>query len=294
MIKFSHTVFAMPFAVLAAFLAGNGGVGGFCGWGKLFLIMWCMVLARSAAMTFNRIADAAIDARNPRTADRAIPAGRLSKKNAVIFLYACAFLFASGTYLFWKPLGPWFGYGNYWPTLMAFPVLLFICLYSFTKRFTWWSHFWLGASLMLAPVGAWAAICPPDGPVVSLQGLLLGAAVLFWTAGFDIIYSCQDTEIDKRDGLFSMPANLGLPLAMWISRTSHSLAVTLLLLLALVADLGIIYVGAVVITAILLIAEHALVRYGKMTYIKTAFATINGIISILLAIAAVCDISVFN
>jgi len=124
--------------------------------------------------------------------------------------------------------------------------------------------------------------------------LLLGAAVLFWTAGFDIIYSCQDTEIDKRDGLFSMPANLGLPLAMWISRTSHSLAVTLLLLLALVADLGIIYVGAVVITAILLIAEHALVRYGKMTYIKTAFATINGIISILLAIAAVCDISVFN
>ena len=290
MIKFSHTVFALPFALMSAFLASNGGRGGFCGWGKLLLIVLCMAFARSAAMTFNRIADARIDASNPRTADRAIPAGKLSVKKALWFLYACSFLFAATTYLFWKPLGPWFGYGNYWPMALAVPTLFFICLYSFTKRFTWASHFWLGASLMLAPIGAWLAISPPAGPAISLQSLTLGAAVLLWTAGFDIIYACQDQQYDRQEGLYSIPANLGMPPALGISRLCHSLAVMLLLTLALTAGLGWAYLSAVLVAAILLVVEHILVRRGRMEHIKIAFGTINGIISITIALAAIYDI----
>jgi len=290
MIKFSHSVFALPFAIMAMFLAGQGGQPGFCGWGKLFLILWCMIWARSAAMTFNRIVDAQSDGRNPRTADRAIPAGRIAKKQALVFLYVSSLLFAAGTYLFWKPLGPAFGYENYWPPVLAIPVLLFICLYSYTKRFTWLSHFWLGASLMLAPICTWLAVSPPAGPTISHEPLILGIAVLVWTAGFDIIYACQDIHIDRRDGLYSIPANLGIQTALWIARTCHSLAVTMLLLLAMTASLGAIYLTAVIITAILLLTEHLLVRTGRMTHIKIAFGTINGLISILLAAATGLDI----
>lgn len=290
MIKFSHTVFALPFALLSGFLAGNGGQGGFCGWGRLFLIVLCMVFARSVAMAFNRIVDAGIDARNPRTADRAIPAGKLSRGHALRFFYVCSFLFGVSTYLFWKPFGGWFGYGNYWPLIFAFPTLVFICLYSFSKRFTWGSHFWLGISLMLAPLGAWIAVSPPAGPIISLEVVILAGAVLFWTSGFDIIYACQDIQIDRRDGLYSIPARLGIPLALWISRTCHSLAVTLLLLLAIKANLGVIFFSAIIVTAILLCVEHVLVHRGGMRHIKIAFGVINGFISILIAIAGIYDI----
>ncbi len=291
MIKFSHTIFAMPFAILAAFLAGDGGNGGFCGWGKLFLIVWCMVFARSIAMTFNRIVDEKFDALNPRTADRALPAGKIKRKHAMWFLYICSFMFAIGTYLFSEPLGSWFGYGNFWPMLLSVPVLGFICMYSVTKRFTWGSHFWLGLSLMLAPVCAWIAICPPAGPVIGWPPVLLGLAVAFWTAGFDIIYACQDISIDRRDGLYSVPANLGVPLALWISRTCHSLSITFLLILPMVQPkLGNIYLTAVSVTALLLVGEHLITRQGKMAHIKIAFAVINGFISILLATAAIIDI----
>ena len=296
MIKFSHSVFALPFAIMMLFLAGRDGRPGFPGWGKLGLIVWCMVWARAAAMTFNRIADILFDARNPRTAARALPTGQITRLQAYVFLYLCALLFVAGTYLFWRPIalsseGPrWFGYGNVWPLIMALPVLLFICLYSYTKRFTWASHFWLGASLMCAPMGAWVAVSPPAGPVIAAPPLILGAAVLFWTAGFDIIYACQDIEIDRRDGLYSIPAQLGLSTALWISRTCHSLAVTFLLILALLTNLGLIYLIAVVTTALLLIVEHLLVRQGRMSRIKIAFGTLNGLVSLLLAAAAICDI----
>jgi len=296
MIKFSHSVFALPFALMAFFLAGNSGTGGFPGWGKLFLIIWCMVWARSAAMTFNRIADVFIDSRNPRTASRALPGGLLTIKQACRFLFICSFLFVGGTYLFWRPIGlgsqtgPWFGYGNFWPLALSLPVLFFICLYSFTKRFTWLSHFWLGASLMLAPVATWIAVSAPDGPFISDKVIILGLAVLLWTAGFDIIYACQDIQVDRRDGLYSLPALLGIPTALWISRTCHSLAITLLLLLALRASLGRIYLTAVIVAAVLLLIEHLLVRNGKMTHIKIAFGTLNGLVSLLLAAATICDI----
>jgi 4-hydroxybenzoate polyprenyltransferase len=290
MIKFSHSVFALPFALLAAFMAGQGGQGGFPGWGKLGLIVWCMVWARSAAMTFNRIADARLDARNPRTAARAIPAGRIRPRQAMIFLYICALLFGAGAYLFHRPLGPWFGYGNVWPAWLAAPVLAFICLYSFTKRFTWAAHFWLGAALMLAPVSAWLAVAPPDGPASSLAVWTLGGAVLLWTAGFDIIYACQDIAVDRRDGLHSLPARLGAARALWVSRLCHSLTVSLLLALVGLGGFGGLFFGAVLAAAALLLAEHLIVRSGRMAHVRAAFGLVNGVISLLLATAGIADI----
>ena len=290
MIKFSHTLFALPFAVMAAFLAAHGGRGGFCGWDKLLLILLCMVFARSVAMTFNRIIDANLDARNPRTQNREIPTGLISKKQAWIFLITCAAGFIATTALFYKPLGPVFGFGNPWPLLLAVPILIFICLYSTTKRFTCTCHLWLGASLMLSPLGAWIAISPPQGPVISLPPILLGLAVLLWTAGFDIIYACQDLDVDRRDGLYSMPARLGVNLSLWISRTFHSLAITCLLFLGTQTKLANLYFFTLLAVALLLIIEHLLVRRGNMTHITLAFATINGLVSILLATAAIIDI----
>ena len=294
MIRFSHTVFALPFAFLGAFLAGAGGAGGFCGWGKLGLILWCMVWARSAAMTFNRIVDVEIDSRNPRTSERALVTGELSRKKAWMFWFGCVVLFSWGAYLFWEPLGyplvqreGWLGYGNYWPTVGAGPVLVFICMYSYTKRFTWLSHFWLGGSLMLAPVAAWAAVSPPEGPAVAWTPVVLGAAVLLWTAGFDIIYACQDIEVDRQEGLYSLPAALGRPGALWVSRLCHSLTVTGLLGVGILADLrGGIYLGAVGLTAALLVAEHILVVKGR---VKLAF-DLNGVIGIVLAGAGIVEI----
>jgi len=292
MIRFSHTVFALPFAIMAAFLAGDDGAPGFCGWGKLFLIVWCMVWARSVAMTVNRIVDVALDARNPRTADRALPAGHISRKQALGFLYVSALLFGIGTYLFYRPLGAksagfyWFGYGNYWPAIFAFPVLAFTCFYSVTKRFTWLSHFWLGASLMLAPMASWIAISPPAGPAITWTPVVLGLAVLFWVAGFDIIYACQDIKIDRKEGLYSIPARLGKQASLWLSRLCHSLTITFLLLLNFCVSLGSVYMVAVLVTAVLFTIEHVLVIKGK---VKLAF-DLNGMVGIMIAAATIYDI----
>jgi len=289
-IKFSHTLFALPFAVMAAFLAGAAGQPGFCGWQKLILIIWCMVAARSVAMTFNRIVDADIDRRNPRTATRPLAIGQVGRKTAILFMGIFSALFTAAAALFWKPLGPWFGFGNYWPAVLALPVLLFICLYSLTKRFTWASHFWLGAALMLAPVGTCVAVSPPLGPVITPAVLILGGAVLLWTAGFDIIYACQDVQVDRRQGLHSLPAKLGIAAALWISRACHAAALMMFLLLTIQPQLDIIYRAALAVTALLLLCQHLLVRRGRMTHINIAFGTINGLVSVLLAAAAICDI----
>ena len=286
MIRFSQTVFALPFALMAAFLAGNNGQAGFCGWEKLILIVLCMALARSAAMGFNRIVDAKLDARNPRTANREIPRGKISTKEASFFVTACAILFIGSTFLFYQPIGPWFGFGNFYPLAFSLPALLFICLYSFTKRFTWASHFYLGASLMLAPLATWIAVSPPAGPMLSWEVLLLGLAVLLWVAGFDIIYACQDVHVDRREKLHSLPARLGVNLAIWISRTCHSLTVTALLALALITPLGKIYLAAVAAVAALLICEHILVSRGR---VKLAF-DLNGAVGIILAVATIADV----
>jgi len=241
-------------------------------------------------MTFNRIADASIDARNPRTANREIPTARIKPQHAWLFLLTCAAIFLAACALFYKPLAGTFGYQNPWPLRLALPVLLFISLYSYTKRFTCMCHLWLGASLMLAPIAAWIAVSPPEGPALTTTPIILGLAVLLWTAGFDIIYACQDIDIDRRDKLFSIPARFGIQKALTLSRCLHVLAMALLLLLTRPAELGPIYLTALTIVAALLIWQHNLVKNGDMKKIRLAFATLNGCISILLAAAAITDI----
>lgn len=288
MIRFSHTVFAMPFAIMGALLAGRA-VGALPGVGQWCLLIACMMFARSAAMTFNRIVDRHLDACNPRTADRALPRGQLSLRAAVLFYLFCALLFVLATSLFaWSPL-PWLGYGNPWPLRLALPTLVWISLYSVSKRFTWLSHFWLGSSLMLAPLGAWVAVAPPAAPLISLSPLLLSVAVLFWTAGFDILYACQDVSIDRRDGLFAVPARFGISGALWISRGCHTLALVCLAMLVWAAGLGPAFCVGWGLVAWLMVVEHWLVRGGRLQHVNHAFQTINGIISVVLMLALLVD-----
>jgi len=292
MIKISHSVLAMPFALIATFLAANGGIGGTPAIGKIALIVICMVTARAVAMTFNRIVDRHIDARNIRTHKREIPAGLISVASAWYFMMICIVIFIGTCTLFYYPIGLFFGYGNIWPLILSIPFLVFICGYSLTKRFTYLCHLWLGASLMLAPVGAWIAISPPTGPILKLPIIVLGISVMLWTCGFDIIYACQDIEVDRKEGLNSIPARFGAKGALWISRFCHSMAVSGLFWFALLQPhlLGSIYFVAVLLVIVLLIFEHVLVWGGKMKRIQMAFATINGIVSVLLATATICDI----
>jgi 4-hydroxybenzoate polyprenyltransferase len=277
MIKFAHSIFAMPFAVIALLLAGRALPGGWPHLGQIGLIVVCMVAARSVAMTFNRIADADIDARNPRTAKRALPAGTLSKIFAWGFLLAMAGLFAAGCAGFW-----WF-YANPWPLWFALPVLVVLCGYSYAKRFTSLAHVWLGAATGLAPVGAWVAISPGT---LGLSAFVLGAVVLLWMVGFDIIYSLQDVEVDTREGLFSLPARLGPARALLVSRSCHVAVVVLLVWLGMLAGMGVIWGAAVAIVAVLLAVEQSMVSATDFSRVNVAFFTMNGMVSVLLALAA--------
>src|SRR5436189_145801 len=216
MIRFSHTLFALPFALFSAVLAWDkkqsfpsrgmsaaipaGSWASF--WIELTGILLCMVFARSTAMAFNRLADRRLDAANPRTAQRHLPAGQLSVAAVWLFTLICAAGFIASTFLFYLAEPP-----NPWPSYLAAPVLLFLGAYSYTKRFTALAHFWLGASLLLAPVAAWLAI---RGPADLATPLVLGLAVLFWVAGFDILYACQDVDFDRQARLASIPARLGV------------------------------------------------------------------------------------
>ncbi|MGB2985291.1 MAG: UbiA-like polyprenyltransferase [Phycisphaerae bacterium] len=282
MVKLSHSIFALPFAMIAVFLAGRNIEGR--GWphpGQLGLILVCMVSARSVAMTFNRIADAEIDARNPRTAQRPLPAGRLTRLAAWAMLGLSAVTFGIGCLSFH------IFYDNTWPILLSGPILLFLCGYSFTKRFTKWSHYYLGMALALSPLAAWLAVHPAT---VGLPVLLLMVTVVCWVAGFDIIYACQDIEVDHRDGLWSLPARLGAAPALWIARGSHLMAIVALVALGFVADLGFVYAVGVAFAAILLIVENSLVRPGDYSKVNLAFFTINGIVSVVLGVLAVVDV----
>ena len=283
MIKFVHSVFALPFAAIAMLLAGRDLPGGWPRLGQIGLIVLCMVAARSVAMTFNRIADADIDARNPRTARRALPAGALSRAFGWGFLLAMAGLFVAGCAGFW-----WF-YANRWPLLLALPVLAVLCGYSYAKRFTSLTHVWLGAATGLAPVAAWIAISPATlGP----PAFVLGAVVLLWMAGFDIIYALQDMEIDQREGLHSLPSRLGPVRALWISRACHVVVVLLLAWLGVLAGLHVIWGCGVAAVVVLLFVEQSMVSPTDFSRVNVAFFTMNGIVSILLCIAALFDIVV--
>jgi 4-hydroxybenzoate polyprenyltransferase len=284
MVKLSHSVFALPFALLAAFLAGRSIEGrGFPYWGQLGLILVCMVSARSVAMTFNRIVDAAIDGRNPRTSSRPLPAGRLSASAAWVMLGLSAVTFGLGC------LGFRLFFENVWPFVLSGPVLLFLGGYSFTKRFTKWSHFYLGVALSLSPLAAWIAISPTS---LGWEVLVLMSAVALWVGGFDIIYSCQDIDIDRREGLYSLPSRLGPDAALWIARSSHALAVVAFIAIGRVYHLGMLYALGVAMVAVLLVVENSLVRPGDYSKVNVAFFTINGVVSLMLGGLAIIDILV--
>jgi 4-hydroxybenzoate polyprenyltransferase len=269
LIRFSHTLFALPFALIGAALAWQA---------KPFYvldlvgILLCMVFARSAAMAFNRLADRRLDAANPRTAGRHLPSGQLSPAAVVAFTLACAAAFVASTLLFVHTSG------NYWPLYLSVPVLLFICCYSFTKRFTILAHFWLGTSLLLAPVSAWIAL---RGLEELLTPVLLGLAVLFWVAGFDILYACQDADFDRQAKLHSIPARLGIVTSLRIALACHVIMVLLLFALYWAAAyLGTIYLVGVCVAALLIGYEHYLVRPDDLSRVNQAFFQVNAIISV--------------
>lgn len=278
MVKFSHSIFALPFALLAVFLAARPRLPTRA---QLALIVLCMVAARSAAMTFNRLADARLDALNPRTAGRPLPRGAIRPAAAWAFfaLAGAAFVLGCGGFLGL--------YGNPWPLILAGPVLAALCLYSYTKRFTAWSHLALGAGIGLAPAAAWLAI---DPATLGAPALLLVAAVTCWIAGFDLIYACQDVAFDRAHGLFSVPARFGVAAALWLARLLHAGTAAALVLLGLTADLGTLYHAGVVCVAVLLVIENALVSPTDLRRVNLAFFTVNGIVGLILGVLGILDI----
>lgn len=320
LIRFSHTLFALPFALMAAVMAwyrtatirylprSDGSISfqgdwllpfdfaviaprGYPGgvtvsqsfaWTQLVGILLCMVTARSFAMAFNRLVDRQIDAFNPRTKSRHLPSGILSVTQVTLFALLCAAGFVASTILFFP---------NRLPLYFTVPVLLFLGGYSYAKRFTSLVHFWLGAALALSPIAVWIAL---RGEVVEqvvldlLPAIVLGGAVLSWVAGFDILYACQDYEYDRATGLHSVPVRLGIRGSLWLAAACHAVTVALLACLPLVyPPLGWIYGAGIVAVAVLLLYEHALVRPDDLTRVNTAFFHVNAVISLgLLAVSS--------
>ena len=260
-IKIQHTVFALPFAVMSAFLAAEG----LPEWATLGWILVAMFGARNAAMAFNRMADAQLDARNPRTEGRALPSGQVTRGHYMLFLTLSSALLVWASYM----LNP-----------LAFHLsplaLVIVFFYSFTKRFTHFSHVVLGFALACAPVGAWVAVREE----ISLVSLILGAAVVFWLIGFDIIYACMDVEADHKNDLHSIPRRFGIDRALVIARAAHAMMVLFLLGLLLHPALGGVYIAGVAAVAGLLIYEHSLVKSHDLTQVNIAFFNVNAIISI--------------
>jgi 4-hydroxybenzoate polyprenyltransferase len=271
MIKFSHTVFALPFALLSAVLAADG-------WPSLptlAKILAAMVGARSAAMAHNRLADREFDAANPRTADRALPSGALSVGFVRAFLAASVLLFLLAAASLNRL------------TLLLSPVALaLLFLYAYTKRFTWLSHLFLGLCLALAPVGAWIAV---RGNLETLP-VLLGAAVFFWTAGFDILYALQDEAFDRKAGLKSLPARWGARPALAVSALFHAAMVALLLAVWRLSGGGALLLLGILATAGGLVYQHAVVKPGDISRLNAAFFTANGFISVALCVLGIADV----
>jgi 4-hydroxybenzoate polyprenyltransferase len=283
LVRFSHTLFALPFALLSAALAWHRE--GVVRVVDLVGILLCMAFARSAAMAFNRLADRRLDALNPRTATRHLPAGTLSVPAVVAFTLLCAAGFVASTLLFLIRDEP-----NYWPLYLSGPVLAFICLYSLTKRFTPLAHFWLGASLMLAPVSAWIAI---RGLGDLQTPLLIGGAVFFWVAGFDILYACQDADFDRKARLRSVPAQLGVPASLRLAVLCHAVMLGLLgVLYAATPELGGVFLAGLIAVAVLLAYEHWLVRPDDLTRVNQAFFQVNAVVSVGLFVLVLVQLAV--
>jgi len=271
MIKFEHTLFALPFAYLGAFLAANGVPPKL----KLFWITLAMIGARTAAMSLNRLIDRHIDARNPRTAQRAIPAGQLRVKE--VYLYTVlSFLLL--------------GYSAYQLNILALwlmPIaVFFLVLYSYTKRFTWACHIILGISLGLAPAGAWIGVTGHW----ALAPILLGVGVMTWVAGFDVVYACQDVEFDRQEGLHSIPAIFGLQRALEISAGLHVLAPLFFIAVGVVMSMSWLYYVGIMIAIVLLYRQHRLISADDFSKIGVAFFDLNGYLSILLFVFSILDL----
>ena len=275
-IKLSHSVFALPFALLGAFLALPAGR---IDWGRMAvaaaLVVACMVAARTAAMVANRLLDREIDARNPRTAGRALPAGRLRPGQAVaaLALSGAAFVGLSALFLVLQ--------SNPWPLLLALPVLAWICAYGLLKRFTMMCHVWLGASLAMSPVAAALAVRPES--LGAPAPWLLAAAVMLWVAGFDVLYAMQDVEVDVRDGLHSMPSRLGRDGAAWASRAMHAACIGLLAAFwRSEPALGPWFGAAVAVAGAVVAMEHVVLAVQGPAGFARHFTLLNGFVSLLL------------
>lgn len=271
MIKVAHTVFALPFALMGAFLAA----GGLPSLRTVFYIVLAMVGGRSAAMGFNRLVDADIDAKNPRTRDRAIPRGEVSKPMAAVFIFMSVVLLELSA----AKLNPL--------CLKLSPVLLLLLFsYSYTKRFTWASHIVLGLCLGAAPMGAWIAVTGEFDPRI----LIVCFAVLFWVSGFDVLYALQDIEFDRQEGLHSIPRFLGIGRSLWVARGFHFVMAALLLVGYDRFELGGWYLAGWGICTAVLLYEHSILRENDLSRLNVAFFNLNGIVSIVLCLFTYLDL----
>jgi 4-hydroxybenzoate polyprenyltransferase len=279
-IKIHHTVFAMPWAILSAALAGRTFPGSLTV-AKILLIVACMVTARTVAMAANRLIDADLDSKNPRTARRALPSGSLSRGFVAAMLALCCIGFVAAT------AGFQILYRNYWPLVFSLPVLAYLCGYPYMKRFTRLCHYYLGIALALAPACAWVAVAGR----IDWPPAVMFVIVAAWTAGFDIIYACQDYDSDISTGVVSVPAKMGISQALWISRATHLLAAVMLIVLGrIVPQFGILYDIGAGAAILLLVVGQSLVKSNDLSKVNLSFFTINGVISILLATLGILDL----
>ena len=290
LVRFSHTVFALPFAIMAVLIAVRLGGDGVWSQPILWLrmsagVLLCMISARTAAMAFNRLVDRQIDAANPRTANRHLPRGDVRVDEVLLLIAGSSATFIASTLLFLP---------NWLPLVLATPVLAWLLGYSYAKRFTMLAHVWLGVALGLAPVAAWIALrgsAVLANPADLLPAALLGIAVALWVSGFDTIYACQDAQFDAAQGLQSIPARLGVPRALQLAAILHALTIVVLTVLPLVVpQLGVIYWSSLAIIAALLVWEHAIVRPDDLSRVNDAFFTANAVIGVVLMAAIAADL----
>ncbi|MCF6095338.1 putative 4-hydroxybenzoate polyprenyltransferase [Microaerobacter geothermalis] len=275
MIKFEHTIFALPFAYMGAVLGSIVVNDIWPTWGQIGWITLAMVGARSAAMALNRLIDRRIDAKNPRTKNRAIPAGLVSLTEVLLFIVVSFVL------LFWS------AYQLNMLAVKLLPVaVFFLVFYSYTKRFTWTCHLILGISIGLAPLGGWVATTGQ----IDMVSLILFVTVALWTAGFDVIYACQDVEFDRREGLHSIPSRFGIPLGLKIARWFHVLTFIGLFILFYMAELSWWYFAGMIIAGFILVYEHLLVKPTDLSKLNTAFFTMNGVLSVLVFFFTLLDL----
>lgn len=278
MIKIEHTLFALPFAFMGAVLGSSEINGHLPSWAQIGWVLLAMTGARSAAFGLNRMIDRVIDAKNPRTAGRAIPAGLLKISEVVIFVIISFIL------LFWaaSQLNPL--------SVKLLPIAVFmLVIYSYTKRFTWACHVVLGFTIALAPLGGWVAVTGE----VTLSSLVLYVAAAFWTAGFDIIYACQDIEFDKEEGVYSIPSRFGIAGALTIAKVFHIITAIGFIALFFITGLSWIYAAGIVISCALLIYEHYIVTPSDLSRLQTAFFTLNSVVSIVIFVFTLIDVVVF-